>query len=309
MSILKLKPVLKNYIWGGNRLKKIYNRNSNEIVAESWELSIHHDGESIIEGGKFNGQTLAEFIKLNPKSLEKVNELPILIKYIDAGRNLSVQVHPDDEYSKKYENDNGKTEMWYIISAKKNAGIYCGLNEDLSKEEFKKLIFENKIENALNFVPVKAGDCFLIEAGTLHAIGEGVIICEVQQSSNVTYRVYDYGRVGVDGKPRQLHIEKAIEVTKLNKFKDNTGTEKFIKHNGYKKRVLTKCKYFICNEVINKTNYNYINEKSYAVVNIIKGSGKINNESFTDGDTFFIPCNEKVCFTGLAKIIVTSLNI
>jgi len=309
MSILKLKPVLKNYIWGGNTLKKIYKRSSLEKVAESWEMSIHHDGESIIDGGEFNGITLSEYLKNNKNSLGNINELPILIKYIDAGGNLSVQVHPNDEYSKKNENDNGKTEMWYIISAKKGAGIYCGLNKEINKDEFKSLIAENKIESVLNFIPVSAGDCFLIEAGTLHAICQGVIICEIQQSSNITYRVYDYGRVGIDGKPRQLHIEKALDVTKLQKFIDNTGTEKYLNINGNKTRLLTKCKYFICKEVIVKSNFNYCDDKSFSVINFIKGKGTINGCNYIDGDTFFIPCKEKVYVIGSAKIIISSANI
>jgi mannose-6-phosphate isomerase len=308
MSVIKLIPVLKNYIWGGSRLKKLYNRNSKENVAESWELSVHPDGESKIEGGAFNGKTLKEFIQYNKNCLGEAKELPILIKYIDAADNLSVQVHPDDEYSKIHENDNGKTEMWYIISAKKGSGIYCGLNKDLHKTDFASLISENKIESALNFIEVKAGNCFLIEAGTLHAIGKGVIICEIQQSSNVTYRVYDYNRLGIDGKPRQLHIEKALEVSKLIKYTDTTRTGKYIKFDGYKKRILTKCKYFACTEVITKNYFEYKNEKSFTALNIIKGSGKINNLTFSSGDTFFVPCGDKVKIEGRAKFILSGLN-
>ena len=308
MPILKLEPVLKDFIWGGKKLKKLFNRKSDSNIAESWELSVHNAGESVIQNGEFQGKTLTAYIKSNPDCLGEITELPILIKYLDANSNLSVQVHPDDNYSRKYENDNGKTEMWYVISAEKNSGIYCGLNKDITKDEFVNLINQNEIESVLNFIPVRAGDCYLIEAGTLHAICKGVVICEVQQSSNVTYRVYDYGRVGADGKPRQLHIEKAIEVSKLTKFADNTKTENFKKFDGGKIRLLTKCKYFKCYEVLCQEKYSFKNNSSFSAINIIKGDGIINKIKFTSGDTFFVPCGEKVVIEGKAKIVLSAQN-
>ncbi|MCQ2799390.1 MAG: hypothetical protein MJ228_01330 [Bacilli bacterium] len=143
---------------------------------------------------------------------------PLLIKYIDAGDNLSIQVHPDDEYARKVENDNGKDEMWYIVSAKPGALIYIGWKEDTDREEVKKRIESNAIEELLNKIYVKLGDSFFIEAGTVHAIGKGCLVAEIHQSSNVTYRLYDYGRLGGGGKPRELHISKALDVLKYAKY-------------------------------------------------------------------------------------------
>ena len=182
----KLAPVLKDYLWGGYKLKGMFGRdNGGKKISESWEVSVHPDGESGCEGG-----TLSGYLAANPKAVDpEGSPLPVLIKYIDAAQNLSVQVHPDDDYARRVEGDNGKTEMWYILSADEGAGIYCGFRRDTSKEEFLAKVSDGTVEELLNFIPVHAGDCHLIPAGTVHAIGAGCVICEVQQSSNVTYRV------------------------------------------------------------------------------------------------------------------------
>lgn len=203
--MLKLKAVCKDYIWGGDKLKELYCRQIGENLAESWEVSVHPDGTSMYLA------SFADYIKNNPHAVDNQGAaFPILIKYIDAKQNLSVQVHPDDEYARRVEGDNGKTEMWYIIQADEGAGIYCGFKRNTSKDEFQQKLREGTVEELLNFIPVQAGDCYLIPAGTVHAIRAGCVICEVQQSSNVTYRVYDYNRKGADGKLRPLHIEKAL---------------------------------------------------------------------------------------------------
>lgn len=170
----------------------------------------------------------------------------MLIKYIDAAQNLSVQVHPDDAFARREEGDNGKTEMWYVIGAEEGAGIYCGFRKDTDKDAFLAKVQDGSVQELLNFIPVKAGDCFLIEAGTVHAIGAGCLICEVQQSSNVTYRVYDYGRL-VNGKPRQLHLDKAMRVINFSAFRDRTGSgKKEPAGEGCALRHLTQCRYFRC---------------------------------------------------------------
>ena len=206
--IQKMMPVFKDYLWGGEKLKTLFGRKNDGIIAESWEVSIHKDGESVLPG---TNKTFSEYLKENPSAVDKNGgNFPVLIKYIDAAKSLSVQVHPNDDYAQKYEHDNGKTEMWYIISADEGAGIYCGFKRDTNKEEFLEKVKDGTVEELLNFIPVKAGDCYLIKAGTVHAIGAGCVICEIQQNSNVTYRVYDYNRRGADGKLRQLHVEKAV---------------------------------------------------------------------------------------------------
>ena len=199
MKILKLTPAVKDYIWGGTRLSKEFDILSfTDKQAEAWVLSCHDDGENIISGGPFDGRVLKDVLENEGKAYlgtncNKFDFFPILIKLIDAKDNLSLQVHPDDEYALKYENQYGKTEAWYIIDCDEGAEIIYGLKEDLTKEELKASIESNTILDKVNRVKVKKGDLFFIESGTIHAICKGILLAEVQQNSNVTYRVYDYG--------------------------------------------------------------------------------------------------------------------
>ncbi len=296
--MLKLKPVLKNYLWGGKKFYAMYGRdNGGDLISESWEVSVHPDGIS---------QPLGDFLKIRPKAVDKQgSEFPVLIKYIDAAQNLSVQVHPNDEYARRVENDNGKKEMWYIVDADEGAGIYCGFQRDTTKEEFLRKVQDGTIEELLNFIPVKEGDCFLIEAGTVHAIGAGCVICEIQQNSNTTYRVYDYNRRGADGKLRQLHIDKAVEVINFKKFVDNTHSGKAEQADGFTIQKLTECQYFRCRKLVLNGKYSEQNENSFIALNVLKGSGAINGEDFNAGDSFFIPCNEKLSISGNAEIMLT----
>ena len=207
----------KDYLWGGNRLREEYGKVSDkDKIAESWELSCHKDGESVIANGELAGKTLTQYIEEQGKAVlgkncEKFENFPILIKLIDAKDNLSVQVHPNNEYAMRVEGEYGKTEMWYIVDCDPGAELIYGFKGEISRDEFKERIANNTLLEVTNNVPVHKGDVFFIEAGTLHAIGKGILIAEIQQNSNTTYRVYDYGRVGADGKPRQLHVEKAVE--------------------------------------------------------------------------------------------------
>ena len=217
MEIIKLTGAVKDYIWGGNKLRKYYGKSSSDrVIAESWELSFHKDGLTMTESGELLCEAVSkEVLGTNVSDFEF---FPTLIKFIDAESDLSVQVHPSDEYALKNENSFGKTEMWYIIGAEEGAGIYLGFRETVTREEFESAIRENRLTEILRFYPVKAGESYFIPSGTIHAIGKGCLILEIQQNSNLTYRVYDYGRVGNDGKPRELHIDKALAVTNLKKF-------------------------------------------------------------------------------------------
>lgn len=295
--MVKLKPVLKDYLWGGTKLKTLFGRdNGDKIIAESWEASVHKDGESVLS----TGQTLSAYLQ------EIGEELPVLIKYIDAKQNLSVQVHPSDEYARKYEGDNGKTETWYILSADEGAGIYCGLKTEIDKAEFRRKVLDGTVEEVLNFIPVKAGDCFLIKAGTLHAIGAGCVICEVQQNSNVTYRVYDYNRVDANGNKRALHVEKALDVIRFERYQDETGTGEWETISGATMRLLTKCEYFRCKEWRVDGVSQTCNADSFTVVNVLEGTGRMNGEAFVAGDTFFFQRGENVRIDGKAKCIITT---
>ena len=214
MAILKLTPSCQDYLWGGSRLRTDFGIKSDlEPLAEAWVLSCHPDGPSYLP----DGTTLADYAAAHPEALgtdcAKFEQFPILTKFIDASSNLSIQVHPSNDYALKNEHQYGKSEMWYVLDCVPGAYLYYGFTHEISKEEFAERIKNNTLTEVLNAVPVHKGDCFFIPSGTLHAICQGIVVVEVQQNSNVTYRVYDYGRVGADGKPRQLHIPQALDVT------------------------------------------------------------------------------------------------
>ncbi len=297
--MIKLQPVLKNYLWGGRKLHALYGRENNgDKISESWEVSVHSDGVS---------EPLASYLAENPTAVDQDGSaFPVLIKYIDAMQNLSVQVHPDDAYAQKYEGDNGKTEMWYVVEADDGAGIYCGFQRDTTKDEFLSKVQDGSVEELLNFIPVKSGDCFLIEAGTVHAIGAGCVICEVQQNSNVTYRVYDYNRKGADGKLRALHVDKAVEVINFKKFEDHTNTKEAYHVRDYEVKTLTECKYFRCQKLTLHGEYVGQNDRSFVALNVLSGEGTIQGEKFVAGDSFFVPCGESISLAGNAEIILTN---
>ena len=306
--MIKLQPVLKDYLWGGEKLKTLFGRKSDGVIAESWEISVHKDGESMIAG---THETFAGYLKKNRTATDKNGgDFPVLIKYIDAAKNLSVQVHPDDEYAQKHEHDNGKTEAWYIVSADEGAGIYCGFTRDTNKEDFLAKVHDGTVEELLNFIPVRAGDCYLIKAGTVHAIGAGCVICEIQQNSNVTYRVYDYNRRGADGKLRPLHVEKAAEVIDFKAFEDETNVGGYENLDGGNGRIrnLTACKYFRVRELGLDGEFTEKNDDSFTAIDFVAGSGEIDGEKFVAGDSFFVPCGERFTITGKATAVLTTEN-
>lgn len=308
--ILQLDSVTKDYIWGGTRLRDEFGKNGGNRIAESWELSIHPDGMCRIRGGEFHGMTLREFIEKFPESTGKnsAGNIPVLIKLIDAKDNLSVQVHPDNDYARKFEGDNGKTEMWYIVDCDDEASIIYGLKDKLSRQEFKAAIAENSLMDKVNVVPVSKGDVFLIRAGTLHAIGKGCLIAEIQQCSNVTYRVYDYDRRDENGMPRQLHIDKAVDVTRLEvealPVRNNCDScEK-------QDRELINCEYFrVAVENINGTGKNHINNESFTHILFIDGDGAVASSSerlaAKKGDSFFVEAGTDWSVNGNCSIIYT----
>ena len=233
-NALKLKPVVKSYIWGGQYFQQ-FGKSDLDVVSELWELSARGLDSSLISSGIYDGKRLDEVInqKMLGPHAERFPYFPLLIKLIDAKQDLSVQVHPSDEYALKNENSFGKSEMWHIISCDEHAGIYIGFKQDASKEDVEKMLKEGTILDALNFVKVKPGDTYLINPGTIHAIGKGVRLIEIQQNSDLTYRLYDYNRLGNDGKPRQLHIEKALNVIDYKKYVLNRNQSSLLADNQY----------------------------------------------------------------------------
>lgn len=309
---MKLFPTTKNYIWGGTKLKDIYGKISDsETIAESWEFSVHKDGVSRVAGELHGGQNFANPLydglsnddmliatDLTDGSSLDDGTIPLtewldgdkmgnyhgilpefMIKLIDAQDNLSVQVHPNDSYAKAF-GDNGKREMWYIVDCEDGAGIYCGLKRDVTNEELEQSLNDGSIMELLNFFEVKRGDTFFIEAGTIHAIGKGVTIYELQQSSNMTYRMYDFDRVGADGKPRALHIQDSLNVSILKQYQP-TYTSKYTpiisnensKWLGGNIKWLGGCKQFTSTELSVSGNYTLnTDNNSFVVITVIEGT-------------------------------------
>lgn len=289
MYTLKLSPALKDYIWGGRRLKDEYGIETDlERVAEAWVFSCHKDGQSTVMNGELAGKTLNEAVEaFGPDCLgtrgRKFAYFPLLIKLIDAEKDLSVQVHPDDEYALSHEKEYGKTEMWYVIDAKPDAALYYGFKHNIKKEEFKRHIDDNTLTDVLNRVPVKKGDCFFIGSGTIHAIGKGILIAEIQQNSNTTYRVYDYGRLGADGKPRPLHIDKALDVTELAPPKQQKSLPK---------DVLADCEYFkVVKRTVDGVYKACVGSESFAAVLCLSGELEFNGITLKKGECAFIPAD------------------
>ena len=302
-----LKPSAKDYLWGGNRLNDEF---AKEIelapLAETWECSTHPDGPSFVATGEYKGKTLTEVLKNHPEFLgshpKTKGELPILIKFIDAKNDLSVQVHPTDEYANEHENGQlGKTEMWYVLDADKDASLVYGLSHSTDKEVIKEAIESGTVEKYLQKVPVKKDDVFFIEAGTIHAIGAGALIAEIQENSNLTYRMYDYNRVGKDGKKRELHIEKALDVANLNGMSVPKQPLRVLKYRqGVASDLLSRCKYFEVYRMIVNTERRQIvhyqsDEISFRVLLCVNGCGSVKFAGEVldvyKGDCIFVPAD------------------
>ncbi len=320
-----MKPALKETIWGGNRLKTDFNMESDfSDIAEAWMLSCHEDGESTVIGGKYDGMPLSELIEkelgleclgTSCAQFKSIEDFPILIKLIDANDRLSVQVHPDDEYAKLHEKDvRGKTEAWYIIDALEDSELIYGFNDDLTKEEFRSSITDGTLLDKVNRVKVKSGDVAFISAGTLHAIGKGILLAEVQQSCNTTYRVFDYNRTGLDGKPRELHIDKAVDVTLCTAPSgslDPIGMP--VKHDGHTDILLAECQYFTMTLIDADTLYTGNSDsQSFSSLIVLDGEGliKCGDEQFDikKGDSIFMPANSGAYYiSGKVKLLLSQV--
>ncbi len=304
MNITKLTPFAVRTIWGGRKLIENYNVKTDlENCAEAWMLSCFKDFESTACGGEYDGLTMPEIIEkagkgILGKNAENFDDFPILIKFIDAADDLSVQVHPDDEYAQQYNGGFGKTECWYIMDCEPGARIIYGFKNKITTEEFAKAIEENKIEDVVNYVEVKKGDFFFIEAGTLHAICKGILLAEVQQNSNVTFRAYDYNRF--DAKcngPRPLHIKETLDVTKCEPPCPSVPTlSKVEKFDGATRTQLVSFELFSVNRVeIDGVYASVADENSFVHIMILDGCGKISCGGVTldiaKGDGVFVPAN------------------
>ena len=301
MELVKLKPSVKDYIWGGNYFQKFNKGLGLSRVSECWELSVRDIDSSIIASGKDEGKKLNDVISkedIGPV-MDRFPYFPLLIKLIDAKENLSVQVHPSDDYALKYENSFGKSEMWHIISADEGSGLYVGLNKDYQKEDIEKALKEGTILECLNFFKVKSGDTFVINPGTIHAIGKGVRLIEIQQNSNLTYRLYDYNRVDSNGNPRELHIKKALEVIDYRQYKPVQKNNEYLADN----------KYFSVKEVSFAENLAIsANENSFVSFTFLDGEGMVNDIPFKQYDTFFLPYKKECLIKGNGRVVISKVR-
>ena len=312
---IKLQSVFKEIIWGGNRLKTDYNKKSDlSNIAESWELTVRDDGMNTIVGGEFDGITMQEYINENGfevVSSKALDRFPLLIKFIDAEDNLSIQVHPDDAYGMAKANSLGKTEMWYIIDAKPGAKLVYGLKPTSTLESLKLAIQNGTVEDELNYVDVKKGDVFFIPSGLVHAIGAGILLAEIQQNSNITYRVYDYNRLGKDGKPRELHVEDALNVI-VNRSESEIDKIRF-STNVKNDNTLACCEFFNVKKFFVDGHCEFsANAESFHSILCLDGNGEIEyqGERFPvcKGDSYFIPAGiGTYCVNGNLEIIISRI--
>lgn len=313
MALVKLCPSYKDYLWGGRKLITDFQKEyDGEVLAESWELSCHKDGPCYIATGEYAGETLEEYILMEGKKIlgrhaRKFTEFPVLIKFIDAAQDLSIQVHPSDEYAIENESQYGKTEMWYVVDCDENASLYYGFSKEVSAEELEQRIRDNTLLEVLNKAYVKKGDVLFIEPGTIHAIGKGNMIAEIQQNSNVTYRVYDYGRKDKDGKERDLHIEKALQVTSRIPIVRQKSFEPHI----------AACEYFTVDKLtldgkIMRRMSGTIDPDTFVSMLVLDGEGTLRAGDeelpFKKGDSLFITADTgNYEIEGMCDVLVTTL--
>ncbi len=318
MEILSLYPTLKETIWGGRMLIDDFGfETDKDNAAEAWLLSCHKDGPSFVLNGKYEGKTLAEVIDSEGKAVLGTNnrdipDFPVLIKIIDARDKLSVQVHPDDAYARTVENENGKTEAWYVLACDEGASLIYGVNHDMSKEEFAAAIENGTLLDDVNVVAVKPGDVVFIPSGMLHAIGEGILLAEVQQSSNSTYRVFDYNRRDKNGNLRELHIKKAVDVVDLGVADVNFSAEgDTVSCQNASKTYLTGCEYFKMTSVKIDGEYeDTCDETSFVSLLVLDGNGTLISEEqvleLKKGSSIFIPAGKgKYSVRGKLEILET----
>ena len=315
-----LTPAGKDYLWGGTRLKAEFNKEFDmEPLAETWECSTHPEGMSVVADGLFQGMTLSEVLYRHPEYLgtHPKGELPILIKFIDAKQDLSVQVHPNDSYAFEKENGQlGKTEMWYVMDASRDAKLVYGFHHDMSKEQLRKSLDDGTIERYLQKIPVHKDDVFFIQAGTVHAIGAGALIVEIQESSNLTYRMYDYNRRDKQGRLRELHLEKALEVANRKSSAQPRQPMRLLRYTrGMASELLCRCKYFQVKRYLLDTEQTkrlvefHTDENSFEVFLCMEGCGTLFLEdgdflNFFKGDCIFVPAASGcIQFHGKARFL------
>lgn len=304
MYPLKFYPILKERLWGGTKLRDVLGKPiTNDITGESWEISTVKGDVSVIANGDLAGTSLQELIHLNSEDLLGKNvvkrfgtDFPILIKFIDAKQDLSIQLHPNDELAQKRHGSFGKTEMWYVMDADTDADLIVGFNKDVTKEEYAASIENDTLLDLLNYEKVKEGDTFFINTGKIHAIGAGVLLAEIQQTSDVTYRVFDFNRKDKNGNLRELHTEQALDAmdyTKKDDFKVGYSTAVDVVNT------MVDCPYFKTNfiEISKNLTQDVTTRDSFTIYMCVGGAATIKNEfgeaNIVKGETILVPANSK----------------
>lgn len=289
-DLIFLTPAFKEVLWGGHKMREVYGYDiPGDDTGEAWVVSSHPSGESVVSEGPFAGMKLSELYKThkelfgNPES----DKFPLLIKVIDAQDDLSIQVHPDDAYAGSHENGAlGKTECWYILDCEPGADIVIGHNAK-DHDEMEAMIREGKWDEFLRILPIHPGDFFFIPAGTLHAIRKGTLILETQQNSDLTYRVYDYGRLQ-DGKPRELHLDKSLDVIQAP-HQDVETKGPVVEHEGYTEQQLVSCPLFTVDKYVIDGTAEIPQNFPYLIVDVIEGEGEVDGHPIKAGDHFIAP--------------------
>ncbi|HCT91265.1 MAG TPA: mannose-6-phosphate isomerase [Lachnospiraceae bacterium] len=319
MEILKLFPAGKDYLWGGTRLREEYGKNINLTpLAETWECSVHPDGPSMVATGTFRGKTLAEVLEQHPEYLgTKAGDggLPVLVKFIDAREKLSVQVHPDDAYARKHGWPNGKTEMWYVVDAEEGASLIYGFRHKVTAEILRRAVETGTLDRHLQKVEVHRGDTYFVPSGTVHGIGAGILIAEIQENSNVTFRVYDYDRVNRNGQKRELHFDRAVQVMDMGVAESVMQKPRMVRYYaGCSRELLCRCKYFETERIQVTKGFSFsVTEHSFQILLCLDGYGQVETMDgeqkpmrFCRGETMFLPADLGRCLvigeTTLLKI-------
>lgn len=308
--VLKMKPVFKEMIWGGHKLRDVYGYDiPSDNTGECWAISAHKNGDCLIAGGEFDGKSLSWLFKNHRELFGNIegDQFPLLVKIIDAKNDLSVQVHPDDKYAGEHEHSLGKTECWYVLQADEGTNMVMG-HHAKTKEEFVKAIEEDDYDNLLNKFQIKKGDFFYIPSGTLHAICSGSLIYEAQQSSDITYRVYDYHRKDKNGNERQLHVQQSIDVTNISADADQPKELVSVPLENGTRTCMVESEFFKVYSYKMTGKNTVANDAPFQMVSVIDGEGSLNGGAVKKGDHFVICSDQKETdFDGNMEVMITTL--
>ena len=308
--VLKMKPVFKEMIWGGHKLRDVYGYDiPSDNTGECWAISAHKNGDCLIADGEFEGKSLSWLFDNHRELFGGIegNQFPLLVKIIDAKNDLSVQVHPNDEYAGEHEHSLGKTECWYVLQADEGTNMVMG-HHAKSKEEFVKAIEEDDYDNLLNKFQIKKGDFFYIPSGTLHAICSGSLIYEAQQSSDITYRVYDYHRKDKDGNERQLHVQQSIDVTNISADADQQKEFVSVPLENGTRTCMVESEFFKVYSYKMTGKNTVANDAPFQMVSVIDGEGTLNGDAVKKGYHFVICSDQKETnFDGNMEVMITTL--